>query len=148
MSSFTIDLNWKNTRSDFNFNDYSRDHQLTFSGKQTLTNSAAADYLGNADAANPEELLLSALASCHMLTFFAIASKTGHIIESYSDKPVALLGKNDSNKISVTEITLSPTIVFSGEKIPTSEQLKSMHEKAHHNCFIAQSIKTKVNIVS
>ena len=147
MSTFNIQLDWKNTSGSFKFEEYTRDHQIVLGGAQSLLTSAGPKFFGNAQAANPEELLLSALTSCHMLTFLAIASKSGYIVDSYSDKPSAILGKNDSNKISITEINLSPTIVFSGEKIPSAEQLKSLHEKAHNNCFIASSIKAKVNII-
>lgn len=145
-STFEIELNWKNQSETFKFDEFSRDHEITYSGAQKLKNSSAPDFMGSLDASNPEELLLSALASCHMLTFFAVASKSGFIISSYHDKPQALLGKNDSGKFCVTEITLSPKIEFIGEKIPSAEQLKSLHDRAHRNCFIAQSINSKVTI--
>jgi organic hydroperoxide reductase OsmC/OhrA len=117
-----------------------------FSGQQFLNNSAAPEYLGNADMANPEELLASSLASCHMLTFLAVAAKSGYIVESYNDQAIATLDKNEEGKIAVTVIDLKPVVEFSGEKIPDDEHLKSLHEKAHRNCFIANSIKSKVNI--
>lgn len=147
MSQFEVEISWKNNQNEFSFKEYSRDHSIKLGFDQIIKNSAAPEYFGSKEATNPEELLAAALGSCHMLTFFAIASKSGYVIESYYDKASALLGKNDSQKISVTEIKLSPTIVFSGEKRPTTEELKAMHEKAHNNCFIAQSLKTKVTIV-
>lgn len=147
MSSYSIDLVWKNSDADFAFDSYSRDHKITFSTNQVLLTSSAAEYLGNGNLSNPEEILAAAVASCHMLTFFALASKMGHNIESYTCKSTAKLGKNEANKISVTEIDLAPVIQFRGDKIPTSEQVRGMHEKAHKNCFIAQSINSKVNIL-
>lgn len=147
MSKFQVEIKWENTKSDFKFEEYSRDHSIKLGEGQKIKNSAAPEYYGSESATNPEELLAAALGSCHMLTFFAIASKSGYVIESYYDTAVALLGKNDSQKICVTEIQLSPTIVFSSEKRPNSEELQKMHEKAHRNCFIAQSINTKVTIL-
>lgn len=144
-NTFQIDLNWKRSK-DFTYEFFNRNHTVMFSGQQFLNNSAATEYLGNADMANPEELLVSSLASCHMLTFLAIASKSGYIIETYNDQPIATLDKNEEGRLAVTTIDLKPVTEFSGEKIPNDEQLKSLHEKAHRNCFIANSIKSKVNI--
>lgn len=147
MSSYVIDLEWKNTSNNFGYEVFNRNHVVHFSGNQTLKNSAAPEYFGNSDMANPEELLGSALASCHMLTFLAVASKSGYVVKSYDCKAVAKMGKNAEGRMSVTEIDLTPVIVFSEEKLPTPEELKGLHDKAHRNCFIAQSLKTKVNIL-
>lgn len=148
MSSHKIDLLWENKDpAKLDYESYSRDHNLYLGGKQTLLNSAAVEFKGSADASNPEELLAAALASCHMLTFLAIASKTGHPVKKYSCMAEALLNKNENGKMAVTEINLTPVIEFYGEKIPGKEELAKMHDKAHHNCFIAQSIKAKVNIL-
>jgi organic hydroperoxide reductase OsmC/OhrA len=147
MSSFKIELNWKRTTQDFSYEKFNRNHTIEFSGKQLLRNSAAAEYLGNTDTANPEELLGSALSSCHMLTFLAVASKSGYTVDSYADQAEAFLEKNEEGKIAVTSVNLKPVIVFSGDKKPDSDQLKSLHDKAHRNCFIANSVKTKVNIL-
>lgn len=147
MSSYTITLEWKQDSSDFSYEKYNRHHTVAFSGDQSLNNSASPEYFGNSNMSNPEELLASALASCHMLTFLAIASKSGYNIQSYNCKAEAILGKNDEGRMSVTEITLTPEIVYNGDKRPSDDQLKSLHEKAHKNCFIAQSLKTKVNVL-
>jgi organic hydroperoxide reductase OsmC/OhrA len=147
MSTYTINLEWKQDSDDFSYEKYNRNHSISFSGNQTLKNSASPEYYGNTDMSNPEELLASALASCHMLTFLAIASKSGYNVQSYRCKAEAVLGKNDDGKMSVTEITLTPEIVYNGDKHPSDEQLKSLHEKSHKNCFIAQSLKTKVNVL-
>ncbi|MDO9181889.1 MAG: OsmC family protein [Bacteriovorax sp.] len=144
-NKFQIDLSWKRT-NDFLYDSFNRSHTITFSGNQILQNSAAPEYLGNSNMSNPEELLASSLASCHMLTFLAVAAKSGYIVDSYTDRATATLDKNEKGRLSVTEIDLLPMIEFSGAKLPTSEQLKSLHDKAHRNCFIANSIKAKVNI--
>jgi peroxiredoxin-like protein len=145
MSSFKVAVKWKNT---FTRESYVRDFTVYLSGNQQLQSSSAPEYSGNENMTNPEELLASALASCHMLTFLAICSKSGHLVESYEDNAVATLDKNAEGKMAVTEITLHPKIIFTGDKIPDSEKIKSFHDKAHHNCFIANSIKCHVEVVS
>lgn len=147
MNSYTINLEWKQTSSDFSYEKYNRDHTISLSGNQILKNSSAPEYFGDSNMTNPEELLASALASCHMLTFLAIASKSGYNVNSYKCKAEAMLGKNNEGKMCVTEITLTPEIRYNGNKTPTAEQLKGLHEKTHKNCFIAQSLNTKVSIL-
>jgi organic hydroperoxide reductase OsmC/OhrA len=145
-NKFHIQLNWKREK-DFTYELYNRNHTLTFDGGQVLQNSAAAEYLGEAHLSNPEELLAGALMSCHMMSFLAVASKTGYVIESYTDQAEAILEKNADGKLAITTINLKPIIEFSGNKNPDDEAKKILHEKAHKICFIANSIKTKVNIL-
>ena len=147
METFKINTKWNRTSDDFSFENYNRKHAILFSGNQLLVNSSAPSYKGDTDTANPEELLASAISSCHMLTFLAVASKSGYIVDSYEDDAVAVLEKNEQNIISITKVTLHPTIIFSGEKIPDHEKLQSLHEKAHRNCFIANSVKCSVEVV-
>lgn len=147
MSKYTITLNWQNTDlNNFTYDHYNRDHSVNFGGDQKLKNSSAPEYKGSVNASNPEELLGAAVASCHMLTFLAIASKSQINVKEYTCRAEAILDKKENGKMAVTEINLFPEIVFYGDKQPDSEQLKKMHEKAHHNCFIAQSIESKVNV--
>ncbi len=145
MGSFKIALRWFRER-EFKYELFNRNHDIVFSGNQTLKNSAAVEYFGNDNTSNPEELLASALASCHMLTFLAVACKMGFVVQSYEDDAVAILDKNEEGKLAVTSITLHPKIIFEGNE-PDPTKLQDMHNKAHRNCFIAQSIKAKVDVI-
>ena len=147
MDKFIVNIDWQRSSDDFTYDTFNRGHVIYVGGDQTIHNSAAPEYKGDADMTNPEELLAASLGSCHMLTFLAIASKSGYIVDDYECKSEAFLAKNEAGKMSVTEINLYPITNITGDKQPTAEQLKSMHDKAHANCFIAQSIHTKVNIV-
>ncbi len=81
-----------------------------------------------------------------MMTFLAICSKSKLKVLSYDDDAIAILDKNDDAKMAVTQIILHPKVVFEDESISV-EKLKEFHDKAHKNCFIAQSIKCKVEVV-
>ncbi len=143
MSEFTIDLEWQRGDAPFLNREYAKEHVVHFAGGQQVRNSAAADYGGDAAAANPEELLLAALSSCHMLTFLAVCSVRGHVVERYVDRARCTLGKNADGKLSITEATLAPEVRFSANP-PDAAQLEQLHARAHANCFIAQSLRTKV----
>ena len=144
MSQHHAKILWKRETSDFNYNTFDRTHTITYAGGVSIKSSSAPEYSGNSQYPNPEELLASALATCHMLTFLAIASKSKIVVNSYEDNAVATLDKNAEGIICVTRITLNPKITF--ETKPDDAKLKDLHQKAHKLCFIANSIKCEVEI--
>lgn len=148
MSEHTVSVVWRRETSDFTYDTYKRDHHWEFGSGSLVYASAAPEYLGSADLVNPEEALVAALSSCHMLTFLAIAARKRFVVDSYQDDAVGYLEKNEQGRLAVTRTTLRPRIAFSGERQPTAEELKAMHEKAHENCFIANSVNTVITIES
>lgn len=147
MSEHTATLVWTRGDAAFTYETYSRDHRLVFeNGLDTLASSAPA-YAGNPKALNPETLLVGALASCHMLTFLAVCAKRGYVVERYEDSASGRLDKNAEGRMAITHITLRPKVIFSGEKQPTTEELETLHERAHANCFIANSLRAKVEVL-
>lgn len=146
MSEHHSTITWKRRTETFSYEEYNRDHEWEVKDGLKIPASAALSFFGNAAHCDPEEALISALASCHMLTFLALASKKRYIVDAYVDKAVGILDKNEESKLAITSVTLNPRVVFSGERQPTQEELASMHEKAHEHCFIANSLKTNVEI--
>lgn len=146
MSQHLAKISWKRQTKDFAYDTYNRTHTWAFDDGTSLTASAAPEFNGGSIGVDPEEALVSATASCHMLTFLAIASKKGYVVDTYSDQAIGSLEKIGSGQLAVTKILLSPKVTFSGEKIPSDDQLASLHESAHRNCFIANSIKAEVTI--
>jgi OsmC-like protein len=67
----------------FSYESYNRDHVVIFEGGVRVPASAAPAYRGNASHVNPEEALVAALSSCHMLTFLAAAAKKQFVVERY-----------------------------------------------------------------
>jgi len=145
MSEHQAILRWRRGDSGFGYKEYSRDHQWQFprSG-QALKASAAAAYLGGKDCVDPEEAFTAALASCHMLTFLAVASMSGFTVDSYEDDAAGFLEKGANGKPWLARIEMRPRVVFSGPKQPSAEQIEKLHEKAHHECFLANSVNTQI----
>jgi organic hydroperoxide reductase OsmC/OhrA len=102
--------------------------------------------LSDPSAVDPEEAMLAALASCHMLFFLDFASRQGFVVDSYEDAADAVMGKNAEGKIAMTVATLHPRVAFSGAKRPTREELDALHHRSHEECFIANSVKTDVRV--
>lgn len=143
VSTHETRLVWKRATPDFTYDSYDRSHELTFGGGSTITASAAKEYRGNAALPNPEEMLVGALSSCHMLTFLALAARDGLVVDSYEDHAVGTMTKNAQGRLAVTKVVLHPKVAFGGDP-PSRETLQRMHEHAHHGCFIANSVHTEV----
>jgi organic hydroperoxide reductase OsmC/OhrA len=146
MSEHRSSIKWARNGADFGYKNYSRDHLWRFDNGVELPASAAPAYLGNPQRVDPESAFVAALSSCHMLTFLALASNKGFIIDSYEDNAMGRLEKNANGKLAITLVELHPVIVFSGAKQPTQSDLDWLHDKAHRECFIANSVTTEIRI--
>lgn len=146
MSQHHTTIEWQRAAHPTEAETFSRNHVATLNGGQKVTVSASAEYKGDPDASDPEQLLLTALASCHMLTFLAIADLKGFRVERYRDTPVAHLEKNAEGRMAVTRMALSPQVSFAGDRQPDDGDLAKLHAAAHRNCFIANSISAKVTV--
>src|SRR5262249_18510977 len=128
MSEHRIALNWSRDGGPFARGNYRPDHVIRYSGGQTLHGSPSAAYMSNDAYAPPEHLLLSALSACHMLTFLAVAANRGYVVDSYSDDAVGILEKDGEGQMAVTRAILAPKVAFSGDKQPSADDYRKMHD--------------------
>ena len=148
MSEHHARTTWRRQTESFAYNDYNRAHEVRFGGGQIVPWSGAPEFKGDADRPNPEEAFVAALSTCHMLTFLALASNKGFVVDSYEDAAVGHLEKNANGKLAITRVELHPKIVYSGAKQPAAADLDWLHDKAHKECFIANSVTTEVKVIS
>jgi organic hydroperoxide reductase OsmC/OhrA len=146
MSEHKATVRWSRGGKDFTYKTYSRDHVWSVNGNDVPA-SATTAYFGNPSRVDPEAALVAALSSCHMLTFLALAANKGFVVESYEDPAVGHLEKNAQGKLAMTRVELHPRIAYGGTKQPTAEDLDWLHDKAHRECFIANSVTTEVKVV-
>ena len=148
MSTYTAKISWKNDSPEtFTKNRYSRAHTWAFDGGIEVPASSSPHAVrlpfSVEEAVDPEEALVAAVSSCHMLTFLWVAAKKGFLIESYEDNAVGEMTTTDDGRQWISKITLDPQIVW-GDKTPTAQELKELHHVAHEQCYIANSIKSEV----
>ena len=126
---------------------FSRDHVIRFPGKTEIHGSSAPAFAGNAANLNPEELFVSAISSCQMLTYLFLCFKNKLQIQSYEYHAEGELVRESAGKFWMKTVTLKPIVKFRGADTQQVRALaiRLIHE-AHVNCFIAQSVKTTVNI--
>jgi organic hydroperoxide reductase OsmC/OhrA len=144
MSEHRVEVSWLRKDGPFERGNYSSAHEIKISDTQTIKGSPSPAFGGDDSAADPEQLYLSSLSACHMLTFLAVAANRGYVVDSYHDSAVATLSKNAEGKMAVVKVILSPKVEFSGAKRPSADDYKHMQERAHAACFIANSVKTEV----
>ena len=144
MSEHKVTVAWKRETAEFISETYNRDHDWTFDGGITVRASAAPGYRGNARCVDPEEAFVASLSSCQMLTFLALAAKKQYVVDSYRDQAIGVLGKDPSGNWALTKVTLRPEVRFGGARTPSAEELRQLQQRAHHGCFIANSVKTEV----
>lgn len=141
-------VQWKRGDAKFTDQRYSRGHSWSFDGGITVPASSSPLSVrlpySVAEAVDPEEAFVAAVSSCHMLTFLYVAAKAGFVVDSYADEAVGEMTKNERGKMWVSRVTLSPAIAFTGEKLPTPDQLHDLHHLAHEECFIANSVKSEI----
>jgi organic hydroperoxide reductase OsmC/OhrA len=142
MAEHHIKLNWEKGVAPFTYDDYPRNHTLSFKhGQETLTVSAASAYRGDPGKADPEDLLVASLSSCHMLSFLAIANKKKVTVTAYEDDAVGFL-ENDRGKFWIARVILRPKVTCDAG----AGTLADIHHLAHEACFIANSVKTEVRV--
>ncbi|MFJ6327887.1 MULTISPECIES: OsmC family protein [unclassified Rhizobium] len=142
-----ITASWKQAPHPSKPNTYSRNLMVDFGHNIVVGASASPDYLGDASLPDPEQLFLSSLSSCHMLSFLAIAEMRGCKVVSYYDEASAYLEKDQGALARVKRVVLRPRVEFDPSgKIPDRDALEKMHDKAHDICFIARSVTTGVSV--
>jgi organic hydroperoxide reductase OsmC/OhrA len=150
MSTYTATLTWKRGEQPFSDGKYSRGHEIAFDAGFSIPASSSPHVvrppLSREDAADPEELFVAAMSSCHMLFFLDFARRAGFVIDSYVDAAEGDLGKGADGRIQMTQVRLKPQIAWSGEKRPSAEDVSVLHHKAHEACYIANSFKGGVTV--
>ena len=148
MSVYTAKISWKSdSPENFTKNRYTRGHTWSFDGGIEVPASSSPHSVripfSIEAAVDPEEALVAAAASCHMLTFLWVAARKGFRIDSYEDTAVGEMSDTDG-KQWVSKITLDPKIAWAGDRLPTKDEIAAMHHAAHDGCYIANSIKSDI----
>ena len=147
MHSYFARTEWQRGDQPFSDNRYSRAHTLVFDGGLRVPGSSSPlsvpEPMSVAANLDPEEALVSAASSCHMLVFLYVAYKAGFIVDSYLDDAIGTMDRNEQGRLAITRIVLRPAIVFFGRQ-PTAAELDALHHAAHEDCYIANSIKADI----
>lgn len=149
MSEHKATVRWLNAGPDFLRGKFSREHSWSFDGGVTVPASASPEVVrapySNPAAVDPEEAFVAALASCHMLSFVWLASRRGIEVASYEDTAVGTLARNEQGARWISSVVLHPVVAYTGAQ-PSAADESALHEAAHRECFIANSVRTSVTV--
>ncbi|MEP4029860.1 OsmC family protein [Roseibium polysiphoniae] len=147
---YTAEVTWKLDGEDFAKGKYSRAHMWRFDGGVEVPASASPSVVplpfSSESAVDPEEAFVACLSSCHMLTFIDLARLSRYRVESYRDKAEGVMSRIDRGRMAVTKVILRPQVTLLGSSAPDPSLFADLHEKAHEMCFIANSVKTEIEI--
>ncbi|MEE1929153.1 OsmC family protein [Streptomyces sp. TRM 70351] len=121
---------------------YSRAHEVTAPGKPPLAGSADPGFRGDADRWNPEELLVSALAQCHMLWYLHLCAAGGVTVTGYTDAPTGTMVTGADGTGEFTEAVLRPRVTVA--EAGMADAARALHAEAGRRCFIARSVRFPV----
>ncbi|WP_191060064.1 OsmC family protein [Geminicoccus harenae] len=149
MATYTADISWQiQDGEDFPRGRYSRGHTVGFDGGVVMPASASPHVVGKwavPSAVDPEEMLVAAISSCHMLSFLHVARLAGFTATTYRDHAEGVMAEIAPGREAVTRVVLHPRVEWQGTA-PDEAKLQSMHHEAHELCFIANSVKTEVTV--
>ncbi|TNE66694.1 MAG: OsmC family peroxiredoxin [Alphaproteobacteria bacterium] len=126
-----------------NYKAYSRDYTLAMDGRPAILGSSDPNFRGDATRHNPEEMLVAATSSCHMLWYLHFCAVNGVVVKSYIDEAEGIMDEGNKEAPGhFTKIVLRPRITITAES--DVAKAEALHENAHHACFIANTLNCPV----
>jgi organic hydroperoxide reductase OsmC/OhrA len=120
-----------------------RSFVIEFPGKSPLAGSSPEVFHGDNRRHNPETLMVSSLMACHHLTYLAVCERSDIRIAAYADHGVGRLAIRDG-KMRMIEVVLRPQVKVADAA--NVERAHALHEKAHANCFMSNSVNFEVRV--
>jgi len=116
---------------------YNRNHSIKIEGKPTLIMSSDPEFMGDRSLHNPEDLFLSALASCHMLWYLHLCSVNAITVVDYTDQAEGTMIEKSIGGGHFKEVRLNPVVtILEKDK---KELAIRLHQQASQKCYIANS---------
>ena len=142
---YTLALQWTGNqgRGTNNYRSYNRSHTIAINGKTVIQGSSDPSFMGDPACHNPEDLLLSSIAACHMLWYLSLCAERGIIVLEYTDNPMGRMLENKDGSGQFTEVLLHPEITVAESFM--IEEAVALHHKASQFCFIASSVNFPIH---
>ncbi len=122
---------------------YSRDHIISAAGKKDIEGSSDPSFRGDKSRYSPEDLLLDAISSCHMLWYLHLCAVNGVIVTNYVDHATAVMNEERDGSGQFSEATLNPVVTVQHESMIA--KANALHHEANKLCFIARSVNFPVH---
>ena len=142
--TYTSRITWTGDRGQgtIGYKAYDRTWDIAVDGKKPIHCSNDPLLGGDPSKMNPEDLLLSALAACHMLWYLHYAAVEGIVVMGYADQPIGMGEVDRSGAGRFASATLHPQITL--RKGSNLDKARAIHHQIHEVCFIARSVNFPV----
>src|ERR1700735_5218183 len=152
MSEYSADIIWRRGAGEaFVDSRNSRAHEWRFDGGFVVPASSAVASVplpySRSENVDPEEALVAAASSCHMLSFLYVAARSRFIVDAYEDHALGTMTVDERDRKSITRIVLNPKVRFSGPRFPDAAGVEHMHHEAHEQCYIANSLRSEIAVL-
>ncbi|HYP14620.1 MAG TPA: OsmC family protein [Bryobacteraceae bacterium] len=144
--TYQTQLNWTGNKGEGTktYTSYSRNHEITGSGKShAVLGSSDPAFRGEPSRYNPEEFLVASLSACHMLAYLHLCADAGIVVVSYTDAASGVMVETRDTGGHFESVTLEPVVTI--EDAGRADEAQALHDRAHHLCFIANSVRFPVN---
>jgi organic hydroperoxide reductase OsmC/OhrA len=145
----TASLSWQRGEQPFVDRRYSRAHVARFDGGASVPMSSSPEVVrgpaSDPRAVDPEEAFVASLSSCHLLWFLDLAAREGLVVDRYDDEPEGTLAAGADGRLRMTVVVLRPMVTFAG-RTPSSDELRRLHDAAHHECYLANSVSCEMRV--
>ena len=122
---------------------YTRNHIITAENKPAIPGSSDPSFRGDKTRYNPEEMLVAALSTCHMLSYLHLCAVNKVVVLEYNDNATGTMVENPDGSGQLTEATLSPVVKVKDSSMNAKAQ--ELHDQAEKLCFIARSVNFPVH---
>jgi organic hydroperoxide reductase OsmC/OhrA len=126
------------------YRSYRRDHTISAQGKPEILASSDPAFRGDRSRYNPEDFLVAALSSCHMLSYLHLCAVNNIVVVDYRDAAWGLMEENADGSAQFVRVVLKPAVKIAPGS--DTEKARVLHEQAHHLCFIARSVNFPVEV--
>lgn len=142
--SFAVSVRWTGNTGDgtSTYTSYQRSHEISGEGKPGIPGSSDPAFRGDPSRYNPEELLVASLSACHMLWFLHLCADAGVVVTRYADNAEGTMRLREDGGGQFEQVILRPAVTI--RKGCDADLAQSLHARAHHLCFIANSVNFEV----
>lgn len=124
---------------------YTRDHEVAIPGVTTLLASSDPAFRGDPGRVNPEQLMVAAVAQCHLLTYLHLTVQHGLVVTSYDDRPHGVMVTAPDGSGQFEQIVLRPRVVIVSADPGDADRAAALHADVGDFCFIARSVNFPIH---
>ena len=141
---YRLTVKWTGNRGTgtSDYRSYGREHTIKVENKVEISGSSDPAFRGDPTLYNPEEFLVAALSTCHMLSYLHVCVLNGVIVTDYFDSATGTMAETPDGGGHFTEVMLNPVVMVKEEAM--MEKADQLHHKASELCFIANSVNFPV----